>query len=289
MLIAGKVEKQVARASSLLSDMSITTDFIAKDAKFQRIRNWLSPQDPSSNYNNAVLLCHTGTGQWFLQGETFARYKHGTLPFLWLHGIPGCGKTVLSSSIIEDLIHRTSSLPLRILYFYFDFNDARKQTFDDVLRSLLWQAAFDPSGASRVLGQLYDSCHEGRDQPFMTSLVGSLNTELQLQPTAIVIDALDECTTRLDVLSWLSSLTSKSINNPRMIVTSRNEQDIEAEFNKWLGEDAIVAIQEQVVDADISAYVSHRLRTDPQLQRWRGKQKIQEEIESNLMAAAHGM
>lgn len=279
MLIAEKVEKQVAKAS----------DFIAKETKSQHMRNWLSPQDPSSNHNNAVSQCHKGTGEWFIQSETFKNFKCGRIPFLWLNGMSGCGKTILCSSVIEDLKHNSSSLSLRVLYFYFDFTDTRKQTLDGALRSLLWQASTYSGSSSRVLEKLYSSCEEGRAQPSTQSLIQDLKEGLLLQNTVTVIDALDESTTRSDLLSWLSSLARHDTGNIRIIVTSRKEQDIEGQLAQWLSNDAIISLQEQIVDTDIGAYVRHRLHLDPQLQRWRNREAVQDEIEARLMDGAHGM
>ena len=46
---------------------------------------WLSPPDPSINHNIASKAHHNGTGQWFLQGSIFSKWK-STDPFLWMHG-----------------------------------------------------------------------------------------------------------------------------------------------------------------------------------------------------------
>jgi hypothetical protein len=45
--------------------------------------------------------------------------------------MPGCGKTILSSTIVEDL-EKTLPLPT-LLYFYFDFSDVYKQTLDNMV------------------------------------------------------------------------------------------------------------------------------------------------------------
>src|SRR2546423_3629801 len=103
----------------------------------EKIERWLSPPDPSTNYNKALRQRQEGTGNWFLQSHAFAKWKTQRNSFLWLYGIPGCGKTILSSTIIEDLKRTLSRQPL--LYFYFDFNDTDKQTLDSMVRSLMSQ------------------------------------------------------------------------------------------------------------------------------------------------------
>ena len=51
----------------------------------QDLRNWLSPPDPSVNYNTASDAHHEGTALWFIEGDTFKDWKaSGSL--LWLYG-----------------------------------------------------------------------------------------------------------------------------------------------------------------------------------------------------------
>jgi hypothetical protein len=50
-------------------------------------QKWLSPPDPSINYNTAREIYHDGTATWFTQGETYRRWKSpGSGSFLWIHG-----------------------------------------------------------------------------------------------------------------------------------------------------------------------------------------------------------
>jgi hypothetical protein len=59
-------------------------DQLQKDA-----RNWISPPDPSKNYNIASEIYQTGTGLWFFQGGVFSDWSSkGTL--LWIHGKRAC-------------------------------------------------------------------------------------------------------------------------------------------------------------------------------------------------------
>ena len=48
-------------------------------------RQWLSPADPSSNYNIAREAHHDGTATWFVQGPTFREWEV-TGSLLWIHG-----------------------------------------------------------------------------------------------------------------------------------------------------------------------------------------------------------
>ena len=46
---------------------------------------WLSPPDPSTNYNIACKAHHNGTAEWFSRGSIFSQWK-STGSFLWIHG-----------------------------------------------------------------------------------------------------------------------------------------------------------------------------------------------------------
>lgn len=101
-----------------------------------RIRNWLSPSAPLFNWNRALDHRHPNTGSWFLRHPRYLDWKLESNSFLWLTGIPGCGKTILISSVIEDLNKIQSH---NLIYFYFDFGHSRQRTQDDMIRSLIIQ------------------------------------------------------------------------------------------------------------------------------------------------------
>ena len=276
--------------SSATTKLNATAVTIEADVKLQRIHSWLSPSDPSTNHSKALNQLHEGTGQWFVKGEAFTSFKEGKVPFLWLNGIHGCGKTVLSSSIIEGLRQTLTDTSPMILYFYFDFNDNRKQTLESAIRSLLWQMTKYSGSYPKELEQLYGVCKDGRDEASEQALIQTLDKALRgANCVRIVFDALDECTNRPVLLPWLTQLAREQTSNVQIIATSRREHDIEVEFEKWLEKRAIMTLQQLDVDADIAAYVGVRLRADPQLQRWRGKPKVQDEIEASLMGKANGM
>jgi hypothetical protein len=85
---------------------------------------WLSAPDPATNHYKACKKRQAGTGLWLLESREFAEWKENAASRLWLHGIPGCGKTILSSTIIEALLqHCGSDTSIAAAYFYFDFTN----------------------------------------------------------------------------------------------------------------------------------------------------------------------
>jgi hypothetical protein len=251
----------------------------------KEIRDWLSAANPSINYANALEKRHKGTGLWFTEGEAFADWKKQPNSFLWLHGIAGCGKTILSSTIIEHLSNVTSRDQV-LLYFYFDFNDSNKQTLENMLRSLTYQLYQRQPDARESLDQLWSSSqHLSRDslRDTLLAMLGKVNN------VSIVLDALDESTTRSDLLAWIKSVLGADSIACRIVVTSRREEDIESAFQLWIGPENIISIQEDVVDDDIEAYVGYIVHSSEQLVRWRNMPDVQDEIETTLVENAHGM
>ncbi|KAH9956096.1 hypothetical protein BC827DRAFT_1386158, partial [Russula dissimulans] len=78
-------------------------DIKSRDKLQEKARRWLSPPDPSINHNTARNTHHEGSAKWFIRGNTFQGWKTGTGSLLWIYGKPGSGKSILSSSVIEDL------------------------------------------------------------------------------------------------------------------------------------------------------------------------------------------
>jgi hypothetical protein len=51
----------------------------------RKLERWLSPPDPSKNYNTGLRELHEETATWFLEGRIFQEwYSTGSL--LWIHG-----------------------------------------------------------------------------------------------------------------------------------------------------------------------------------------------------------
>lgn len=252
-----------------------------------RIHDWLSPADPTANHHEASSQRHQGTGQWFINHSAFQSFKSRELACLWLYGIPGCGKTVLSSSIIEDLQQPPSQPISCLVYFYSDFNDSTKQTLDSALRSLISQLSKQSEDAFRELSQ---SCEaNGKEQPSTQLLRELLCSMLSVAPhTRVILDALDESTTRSHLLQWISNLLDCRAQHTQIVVTGRPEYEIEQAMRKLLPQRAIIALDQQEVNADIGAYIHARIRFDPEMNRWRDTPQVQDEIEKEITTKANG-
>ena len=262
-------------------------------AKHDKIRQWLAGPDPSSNYNNALRKRHGGTGSWLTKNDVFRSWKQdpGSGSMIWLYGIPGCGKTILCSTILESILQSYTSTPnIAVLYFFFDFNDPDKKRPENMMRSLLNQLSLHCVKVPQVLEELYSSCLNGDRKPSFEAVLKTFHQmAIAFDNTFIVLDALDECNQRPELLVNIQELISWNDTNLRVLVTSRKEKDIEHSILPLTKNEARVSIQSALVDADIRAYVHNQLQTNRKLQRWRCKPEVRMEIETTLTEKANGM
>ncbi|KAJ5228992.1 hypothetical protein N7489_009700 [Penicillium chrysogenum] len=135
---ADVAEKELANIS--LGCSRIASKSVAHFIDQQRIdyvNQWLSPVNAASNHTSATKLRHRGTGHWFLDGPKFQEWAFTDNSFLWLHAIPGAGKTILASTVIEWLRDKKQSSDVAVAYFYCDYKDKQKQSPTRIISTLL--------------------------------------------------------------------------------------------------------------------------------------------------------
>ncbi|KAF2652559.1 HET-domain-containing protein, partial [Lophiostoma macrostomum CBS 122681] len=263
----------------------------SQEERLGKICSWLSAPDPSTNYHKAHKQRQAETGLWLLHNARFAEWKQIAASRLWLYGIPGCGKTILSSTIIEHLLqHCDDDASMVTAYFYFDFNDAQKQDPELMLRSLLCQLLQRSVTIPKVIDALFSACDNGQRQPSLHALLEvSPQVMQQFTHAYIVLDALDECTQRPELMDVLETLAGWQLDNMHLLMTSRKERDIESSLESYIKEEDAICLQRDVVDKDIQRYVQQRLSDDKSLTKWNKDATVRQEIEAALMHGARGM
>ncbi|PVH67497.1 hypothetical protein DL98DRAFT_296048, partial [Cadophora sp. DSE1049] len=287
LALTRSIKDDIARLGDGLADVQIEQRTLAMGEKQQKIRHWLSSPDPSSNHNAACKSRQPTTGEWFLKSSEFEEWKMTSRSFLWLYGIPGCGKSVLCSTVLEKVKSQYKSNPtVAIAYFYFDFNDTEKQRHDKFTHSLIEQLAWQSTKALAYLESLFSRYQDGKQQPTQDALEVALQQMLnEFGETFIILDALDECKEREELLSLLQNLTSWGAGNLHVLATSRRERDIEETLESLTTSE--ICLQSALVDNDIRTHLSERLQNDPKLKRWPAN--VRGEIKDTLMEGAQGM
>jgi hypothetical protein len=286
-----RLRRKVHEASEEASEDDTKTRSRSQYERLGKICSWLSAPDPSTNYQRAHKQRQAETGLWLLESAKFIDWKESAAPRLWLYGIPGCGKTILSSTIIEHLLqHCHDDTRMVTAYFYFDFNDTQKQEPELMLRSLLCQLLQRSVVIPKGVIALFSSCENGRRQPSSHALLDVTRQVVQqFAHVYLVLDALDECTKRQELIDMLETVARWQLNNVHLLMTSRKERDIERSLESYIKEEDTLCLQRDVVDKDIQRYVQQRLYVDKGLAKWNKDAAVRQEIETALMGGARGM
>src|SRR3569833_1128288 len=102
------------------------------------ILNWLTSIDYAPQQSDFINRRQTETGQWLLDSEEYQTWLQIAKQTLFCPGIPGAGKTILTSVVIQDLTNRFGDdKSIGIAYLYCNFRRQDEQKADNLLASLL--------------------------------------------------------------------------------------------------------------------------------------------------------
>ena len=262
----------------------------------QEIMDWLKHPNPSENH---IIACNArndniSPGQWLIEGPELKAYRNEKRSLLWLHGYPGCGKTVLTSLVIDNLAKPgIGEKDVRIAYWYFTGNDRQRMSIDNLFRALVCQLL--PPAPGKVpleLDDLWTEKRKGRDAPKLSELRLALRQMLAKNVECeyfVVIDALDEAnispSDREHLFGFLEELLTIEPLTVHIYVTSRTREDLQREFENFPSRQD-VSIEDQV-DRDISMHVEDRLSKGRVSHRW--PESLLERVKTTLVDRAGGM
>jgi Cdc6-like AAA superfamily ATPase len=204
---------------------------------------------------------------------------------LFCPGIPGAGKTILTSIVVEELITRfENDGNIGIAYLYCNYQRQHEQKLEDLFASLLKQFVQEQPSIPNSVKTLYDRHRDKRTEPSLDEISGVLQSVVAAYSRAfIIIDALDECETsngcRQKFLSGLFNLYTKCGAN--LFATSRPISSIEKEF------EGNTILEIRASEEDVRRYLEgHISRLPGFVVR---SPELQEEIKTNIVKAVDGM
>ncbi|KAJ7466307.1 hypothetical protein FB451DRAFT_1260627 [Mycena latifolia] len=244
---------------------------------------WLEfPPDTKDRQRHLRSLRHEATGRWLLRDDRFVNWK-ATPGSLWITGISGTGKSVLSSTVIEEI---TMACPEQsaVAYFYFDFSNER-QRMDIMLRSIIWQLSEQSPSPYSTLHRLYEALRNGTIQPQRVHLQGVLEDLLsELDRTYIVIDGLDEChkSDWKPLVQFFHSLRHLTKNAPHLLFTS---QPLE-EFQKAFKDVTFIELGSTVSAGDIRSFLDSEV---PGIGNWASDDDHAKHVTEQIVQKSNGM
>ncbi|KAJ7572212.1 hypothetical protein C8J56DRAFT_1035669 [Mycena floridula] len=253
--------------------------------KCQIFVDWISKLDFQATQMQTFEKHAAGTGEWFLKKQEFVDWKDGKTKVLWCTGIPGAGKTILSSITINYLQSIADST-MAVLYIYCDYNYHGDQTPTQLLGALLKQLVQHRHSISDHLLTLHTTCLSRRANPTITELITALHTEASLYSHVhIIVDALDECSedNQARELFYPQGLSTLP-DNVHILITSRDILSISQEFH------STPRIPIEADNKDLQTYIKGRITTDIKLKRLvKGDIVLEAEIIKQVIINAAGM
>ena len=76
---------------------------VQHDQEHEAILNWLTPIACTTQRSDYIEAPQPGTGQWFLDSIEYQTWLNNDKQTLFCSGIPGAGKTIISSIIVDNL------------------------------------------------------------------------------------------------------------------------------------------------------------------------------------------
>jgi hypothetical protein len=64
--------------------------------KLSQLVKWLAPLHYNTKHEDSFEKHQEGTGVWLFDNHKFREWESSSPSILWIHGIPGCGKTILA-------------------------------------------------------------------------------------------------------------------------------------------------------------------------------------------------
>ncbi|KAF8266134.1 hypothetical protein EI94DRAFT_231040 [Lactarius quietus] len=269
------------KALDMMQQIASDINKMKRDRLQRESRSWLSPPDPSTNYNNARDIYQDGTATWFCEGSVFEEWNaKGSL--LWICGKPGSGKTILMSAVVREVDRMRKAGLALMAYFFFDFRDTEKQNRRGLLSSLIFQLSARSDACHHIFTRFYLDHDEGAQQPSDDALSQCLTDMLKVQgqlATYIIIDALDESpdtsglpTARENVLQLLEDLVVLQLPNVHFCLSSRPEIDIRSILEP-VALFRVSLHEERGQMADISRYIKSVVQSDRNMRRWTAENK----------------
>ncbi|TEY70400.1 hypothetical protein BOTCAL_0104g00090 [Botryotinia calthae] len=255
------------------------------DQKTRDIYRWLAALDPFPTHSATLKKHQPNTGTWFITSKQYEDWYLGNDAFLWLYGIPGSGKTVLCSTIVEHLMTQVQQHPkIALAYFYFDFNE----DLNGALKSLINQLSTQSSDIPRTLRKLYEEIStKTSTSPTDDVLLECLrNILLSFHHIYIVFDALDEAARNTEVLSFISTIKAWKYQRLRLLVTSRRLAEIEDVLSPLVS--GRMCLQDNLsARNDIRYFISEKIEHDKIMSKW--PQDIRDQIEFKLTREGDSM
>ncbi|KAJ7159103.1 ankyrin repeat-containing domain protein [Mycena crocata] len=251
------------------------------ESKRVKIIKWYSPLNFFIRQADISNTRAPGTGEWFLQDDRFKEWREATGKILWCQGIPGAGKTVLVSMVVE---HLRTDPNCGVAAIYLHHKEAPANTPSSLLASL-WRQLVLGKDISPAVHRVYQEHRESHTRPSVDDdHVILCSVMAEYSQVFILVDALDEYPEeqRNVLLRRLTALRPA----PNLIFTSRPHITI----RHVIPHSEIQTLEIRATEGDLCRYVDAEISNSARLSKHViNCPELLEEIETKILRRSDGM
>jgi Ankyrin repeats (3 copies)/NACHT domain len=192
-----------------------------------------------------------GTCQWVLGDKKYIEWHQSSSDsLLWISADPGCGKSVLSKSLVDQELQDTTTHT--VCYFFFKENE-RQDKLNIALCALLHQLFNNQRQLLRHVTSAYEKNGDklSQEEGELWRILFAATADPKASNVTCVLDALDECRDDdrwrlIDMLSYFhvnSSSSHRRNNWLKFLVTSRPYDDIQRTFQKRISSLPVIRLR----------------------------------------------
>ncbi|KAK2732411.1 hypothetical protein FQN57_002913 [Myotisia sp. PD_48] len=279
--------------------------------EIEEILTWASNIPYIDHHNNLTNGRIDGTGLWFLETQIYQNWRSSPeSTIMWLHGIPGAGKSKLVTRVVDNVSEELEERGLA--YFYCDKSDTSRRLFENILRSFVKQLSLSENESLHQA--LIDIYNTKKRKGFASAKLSVDECKqilrgllLSYEETVLILDGLDECydDSRAYLLEYFESLVETSTSGLihttkgcqvvsdaskvatrrlKILIASRNNGDIQDYLQKWPN----FSLEEANSKDDIAAFVKEKI-SQCSNRRYPISLALQAEISDVLLEKSNGM
>jgi hypothetical protein len=237
--------------------------------EFQSITSWLKVDEAEQ-----IRIYETisdegtkfpGTCSWLTRNEKIKGWlqKRPDSPLLWLHGIPGCGKSVIAADLVRFI--QLSGLP--IIHHFCSYTYESSTNYDGILRSILQQLVRRNGELVAYVYQEYilrkkPSTSNNLERLIETFVAALSDKPRETQYLWIIIDGINVCETakQASLIRLMNQISSISATDKgvvcKVLLTTRPPFR-----SKYSRKDQVLSLSDEasILQSAIRSYVGQRL------------------------------
>ncbi|KAF7356357.1 ANK-REP-REGION domain-containing protein [Mycena venus] len=246
--------------------------------------NWLSPINFFLQQADISQVRVKGTGEWLLVHPLFQQWESGSGRTLWCCGIPGAGKTVLMSMVVDHLsVACRNNKDTGVACIYLNHKEAKDQTPSKLLAAL-WRQLVHSRDVGIIAKKLYQQHREKGTAPLLDEVVHMLSSSLkEFSKVFVVVDAIDEYPEfeQHILLQHLAAIGS----NVNLMISSRPHISPDPSLFTNLE-----TLHIRATPRDIQEYINAQIYSSPRLfEHVKAQSTLQGEIHAKIIDAVDGM